>query len=259
MVVCPICDKSVEKFHPKSHILPKWMDHHDPEKRGLVHFDEEGRQQIIQTGWYASIVCPSCEVAFGPYDQYASLILDEKNKSSLEKSKIKQTPHRKNGLLVGLTLAGVNFLKLHKFALGVVLRSQLERKANGRELLFNEETFLKLRKTYLSDQPLENSFPLCLLGLYEENGLHTTCLLPYNWDKLDDIPVILFQGARHQFYVALAEGNFQFGFSPFLGRADGTFVVPVTDFKNTETFKRVLERVEDSQKYLETKRQRRKD
>lgn len=174
MAKCPFCEKFVEEFHPNSHIVPEWLFKLTyPEHANYLNIDLlKDQVKIAQAGTRKSFICWKCEEGFSKDDGYASAVLGEKNPRSTipNIADAKEIWNREEKTFRKcFVLEGVNFKKIQKFVLGVVLRGYMAKTYEGKEFL-GEKHFRKMKNVYKDDQQLDDKiYPIFILKVHSKD------------------------------------------------------------------------------------------
>src|ERR1700728_4021803 len=93
MLICPVCKQQVEKFHPKSHIIPEWAykDLYDETHRVAAMDLKDVSDEPEQKGRYETYWCDECEKKSGVYDKYAGILLGGRNPNSKDNLSVTKT------------------------------------------------------------------------------------------------------------------------------------------------------------------------
>ena len=129
MLICPLCEKHVQEFHKRSHLLPEWMysDCYDDRHKVLEVSRAKEKATKRQKGIYSEFICKECEKETQKYDHYASLILTNRSPESPEFRSVKRKHFKErdeNEILEFERWENIEFKKFQKFVLSTILRTQ---------------------------------------------------------------------------------------------------------------------------------------
>ena len=246
---CPFCEKIVEKLHPNSHILPRWLFRLSSSRKEKYFGAELGPDKIniIQSGFKGSFICQDCEKNFGEDDRYASLIFGEKNLKSKEENvadaKLKFLEHER-GLANCYSFERLNFKKLQRFVLGVVMRGHMARLKDGKGFL-GEKHFVEMKKIYSDILGLDDkTYPILIYKVYSGDKYKETGFLPVRGRNSKGTNYASFMGGGYLFGVVVQNHLISESalISNLMLKSDGKLVIPETQMENLQFMQKAVEK-----------------
>jgi hypothetical protein len=145
---------------------------------GFTYSNTDVTQKKIQTGYYAEIVCKSCEKFFADDDHYISLLF----KGPLSTAKTVESLaaiDTKNKKLINYEIWGKEFIdanKIKRFILGVLIRTHLYLRDKHNSLLLKKDHFSKVVQSYIEANNF-SSYPILIFK--GDTELSKFCVLPF--------------------------------------------------------------------------------
>jgi hypothetical protein len=187
LLKCPLCNSEVEQFKTNSHILPEWMykplyaKTNPVRKIHLLNIKTGEFSKNEQAGYRDDFICDDCEKMFAKDDDYACKVLTDNALSSKERKAVS-----KNRLYLPMgkdhheffNWSGLDFKKLRKFVLSIILRTYLARNSEG-SLLLSDSEYLKIRSIYYDETNLDDFEIPILLTLLSEEDDKQHLMFPY--------------------------------------------------------------------------------
>jgi hypothetical protein len=245
MIDCPLCEKTVPKLHRRSHILPRWSETYDKTgPRTQIHMDAVGlKEETLQTGKIASIVCPGCEVGFGKYDNYAcQLIGPRRGESRATKNvRIVPIPSTKKKAFIGALWRGIDFTLLQKFVFCCVLRSHFNHLKETREGILSDRDANGIRSLYRGKLLDDVTYPFYMHELFDDDDVHLMNFLPFNAGPIQGHECIRFQCAGFQFGVWVSNKPKQRAIMETRLKMSGEILVPLVQFQGSSLHLQALE------------------
>jgi hypothetical protein len=177
-MICPLCEKDVDKFHPNSHILPKWMSKQskDPETDTMLSFSLGGNSvDKVQDSIKESIVCYSCEESFNKSETYVSHVLLSQNQGIRNKHGIHQSDKTADGSTY-TEWAGLDFISIKKFVISAILKQYLSdiKRKSGKQTIVNDSYFKLLRKEYFETTDDDEAYPILMFFIDQTIAMQPT-------------------------------------------------------------------------------------
>jgi hypothetical protein len=182
MLVCPLCDRHVESFHKRSHLVPEWMytECYDEKHKILEISRKPETVRKKQKGIRGSFICTDCEDATQRHDHYASLILTDRSPDSQEFRSVQRRYFKSDdGETEFAKWKNVDFSRFQKFVLSVILRTHFARKLEG-PLQLSEKHLRGILSIYRAENAQDDlSYPILVTEYSKADKLKSHVVLPY--------------------------------------------------------------------------------
>jgi hypothetical protein len=244
MKKCPFCEGMVSEFHPGSHIIPKWMHKLSFGNQSRTYNVDlhEQTMEITQDGVKGSFICHKCEIRFSKDDQYGSYIFKPWKNPRGPNVNVAQVKviNSNAGLINAVDLKNLNFKRMQKFILSVILRGHMYLTQEGRELL-GEKHFSKIRTVYSNESNLDDSiYPILINKIDTTDPLWNTVIEPYRGRGTSGMNLVSFTGGGYQFHVVVQGHNPAKEAIGFRLKSDGTAIIPIIKIAHTRPARETL-------------------
>lgn len=241
MLICPLCNEKVNGFHKRSHLIPEWMytDCYDENHKALEISKHKQKATRRQKGIYSQFICEKCEMETQRYDHYASLILTNKSPEAPEYKGVSRKYFRDNN--EGETTEfeiweNLDFRKFQRFALSVILRTQLSGKMGG-DIRINKQHLNKITKLYRDDSCIDDiSYPILAVKNPENDTLRNQVILPYI-TKHGGHHIIEFAGAGFIFNIYVSSHKKPKYVNTLRLKTDGSMFLLIMFFRETGLYR----------------------
>ncbi len=244
---CPFCEKVVEKFHPNSHVVPEWLFKLTYGKQGKYASVDLRKEEAkpVQSGTKKSFICRDCEETFSDDDRYASKVFGFKN----PKSTIPNVADAKETLIPDtewtyrkcFVLEGVNFKKLQKFVLGVVMRGYMAKTDEGTGLL-GEKHFERMKNVYKDVLQLDdNIYPIFILRVDPKDIFSEFVHLPGRGKGPGGTNLASFAAGGYRFNVGVQSHQIPEPYLRLRLKSNGVLSIPVVRVGNYPGSQKTLE------------------
>jgi hypothetical protein len=206
-MICPFCEKNVEKLKTNSHVIPKWM--YKPTYEGNKGFYsislQKEKMEKAQDGFKSTFICDACEHLFEKDDTFASWFFvgrkGQKKIKNIANAELR-TFWTTDGPLTCLVLNGVDFKRVQKFVFGVFLRSYLA-KIDTKNRILGEKHFKKVRKMYMTEEDMDDKvYPIFIYKVNPNDWLRNIVGLPTRSEKGKyGLNSLIFSGSNFQFQM----------------------------------------------------------
>ena len=205
---CPFCEIEVSEFHQNSHVVPDWLYKLSfKENKNLKSYGLDIQEEEIalkQSSLKGPFICRDCETVFGDPEGYARLVFgDETNHSSIPN--VANADVRKVntqfGLHEGYEMIGLDFKKLKKFVLGVILKGHMAKTGLTKDLL-GDKHFIRMREIYLEDHEGDDLiYPIFVFKFNENQPFWNMVSQPVRTKSKEGLNLISFKGGGYEFNV----------------------------------------------------------
>jgi hypothetical protein len=246
MLICPFCEKGVTEFHPNSDVVPDWMYKQSFKKnKNLKSYGLDFQKEEIsfkQSSFKSSFICWTCESDFGKNEGYARLVFGEKTNHKSIPNIADAEPgmvETQLGPREGFGLFNLNFRKIQKFILGVVLKGHMAKTGETPDLL-GEKHFRQMKKIYLYDtQEDDTAYPIFAMKFDQNNPLWNAVLQPSRSRTKEGINIISFRGGGYEFLVSVQSHPLPYGGPNFRFTKKGNFLI-LKGFNDPKANKRFI-------------------
>lgn len=238
MQACPFCERQVPKLKAGSHIVPKWVHRLSFGKQSRTYNVDTDAQEmrIAQDGIKGAYWCEDCEKLFATDDQHASFIFQKKRSykgPNVNTATIKWANTDKGRIRV-IDLQGVDFKKLQKFILSVVLREHMALAQKGKDLLGSKH-FKRMKDVYFDDSNLDDLvYPILINRVSPSDKLAETLMQPYRGRNSTGANLQSFMGGGYQFHVMVQNHGAPKEETNFRLKADGKAIIPIIEIAQTK-------------------------
>ena len=243
-MICPLCEKEVPNLHKRSHLIPEWMykDVYDDKHKMINVTISKEHVNKKQKGYYNEIICNDCEVESASFDRYASLILTEDSRDSMEYLSVNRNAIKtfvKGKEQNHVIWSNIDFHKLQKFVFACILRTHISMQKEGKTLLINKH-FRKIREIYKSNKIVEDTtYPILLIKLTEDDGYKNIVLMPFS-TKVGNHYTIEFSGGGYTFWVFVSSHKIQDALYRASLKHDGSLYLFQASMQDSGSFKKAL-------------------
>jgi hypothetical protein len=244
METCPFCEKLVAQLKAGCHIVPKWVHRLSFGKQSRTYDVDTDAQRmtIAQDGLKGAFWCEDCEKLFAQDDQYGSFIFQKRQSS--KGPNVNTAPIQKadsdRGLINVINLKGVDFKKLQKFVLSVILREHMALAKKGKDLL-GDKHFKKMKGVYFDDINLDDLiYPILINRVAPTEKLEKTVMQPYRGRNSTGANFQSFMGGGFQFHVVVQGHGVPKEVTGFRLKNNGSAIIPIVRIDDTKVAQEVI-------------------
>jgi hypothetical protein len=246
-VNCPLCEREVLELHPNSHVVPDWMYKASFGKnaKSLFYDDVAETIHLTQSGYKASFICKVCEAGFAFDEGYARLVFGRK----VDGSAIPNVSDATQGMartqfgdVETLILRGLDFRKIQKFVLGVILKGHVAKLGVNGNLL-GDKHYLRMRGIYFDDARIDDtSYPIYIHKTRETNPLKSMVSQPARTKSREGLNLIVFSGAGFAFDVSVQGHSLPTAALNIRFMKDGRLIIPI-GIENPKAISQTLRKI----------------
>lgn len=232
-MICPMCDREVECFHKKSHIIPDSMHEsaYDEKHRIVSVIVPIEKVKSEQTGAKNSIICNECEnLTNDRADRYAAVLFKNHPKNLVEYYGFQKRIGWLDAREKAEFWEKLDFKKLQNFVFITVLRNELHLRTQGKKII-GEKHFERIKCIYNDDNFIDSEkYPIVILkNTPNEEDYKDVIAMPSEFE-LGNHRGVLFRVMGYVFMLFVASHKKHSPYERFFLQTDGRLIIRYEKF-----------------------------